>query len=89
MEQRIGYLGSHVCLSLRRCCVRRSSLPRLRPRRPGATVPLGIHPSNCVITKLHLDPDRKALLERKDRNKAAAAAKGKVQESEVPQAALD
>lgn len=60
-----------------------------REKNNGATVPLGIHPSNCVITKLHLDPDRKALLERKDRNKAAAAAKGKIAEAEVPQAALD
>ena len=31
----------------------------------GATVNIGIHPSNVVITKLHLDKDRLALLERK------------------------
>jgi large subunit ribosomal protein L26e len=59
------------------------------PPPSGATVPLGIHPSNVVITKLHLDPDRKALLERKDRNKSAEKSKGKIQEAEVPQAALD
>ncbi|EDK37063.1 conserved hypothetical protein [Meyerozyma guilliermondii ATCC 6260] len=31
----------------------------------GASVPLNIHPSKVVITKLHLDKDRKALIERK------------------------
>ncbi|KAK6903240.1 60S ribosomal protein L26-like 1 [Kwoniella mangroviensis CBS 10435] len=30
-----------------------------------ATVPVGIHPSNVVITSLKLDSDRKAILERK------------------------
>lgn len=46
-----------------------------REKNNGATVNLGIHPSKVVITKLHLDPDRKALLERK--NRAAATEKGK------------
>ena len=58
-----------------------------REKNNGATVPLGIHPSNVVITKLHLDPDRKALLERK--NRSAEKNKGKIAESEVPVAALD
>lgn len=31
----------------------------------GASVPIGVHPSKCVITKLHLDKDRKALIQRK------------------------
>lgn len=31
----------------------------------GASVPINIHPSKVVITKLHLDKDRKALIERK------------------------
>ena len=60
-----------------------------REKNNGATVPLGIHPSNVVITKLHLDPDRKALLERKNRSAVAEKAKSKVQEAEVPHAALD
>lgn len=60
-----------------------------REKNNGATVPLGIHPSNCVITKLHLDPDRKALLARKDRTASAEKNKGKITEAEVPQAALD
>lgn len=37
-------------------------------KKGGAPVPIGIHPSNVVITKLHLDPDRKKLLERKRRS---------------------
>lgn len=31
----------------------------------GASVPLNINPSKVVITKLHLDKDRKALIQRK------------------------
>lgn len=31
----------------------------------GATVPINVHPSKVVITKLHLDKDRKALIARK------------------------
>merc|ERR1719357_1884112 len=36
-----------------------------RDKANGQTVPLGIHPSKVVITKLKLDKDRKALLARK------------------------
>jgi large subunit ribosomal protein L26e len=39
----------------------------------GATVPIGIHPSNVQITKIKMDKDRKNLLERKDRTKATKA----------------
>ncbi|CUM62508.1 uncharacterized protein PRCAT00000059001 [Priceomyces carsonii] len=31
----------------------------------GASVPINIHPSKVVLTKLHLDKDRKTLIERK------------------------
>lgn len=31
----------------------------------GASIPINIHPSKVVITKLHLDKDRKALITRK------------------------
>lgn len=31
----------------------------------GNTIPLNIHPSKVVISKLHLDKDRKALIQRK------------------------
>jgi large subunit ribosomal protein L26e len=35
-----------------------------REKSNGQAVPLGIHPSNCVITKLKLDKDRESILER-------------------------
>merc|ERR1711862_645541 len=44
-----------------------------RDKANGQTVPIGIHPSKVVITKLKLDKDRKALLDRKNR----ATKKGK------------
>ena len=37
-----------------------------REKASGATVQVGIHPSKCVITKLKLDKDRKAILDRKN-----------------------
>ncbi|KAH8769970.1 translation protein SH3-like domain-containing protein [Diaporthe sp. PMI_573] len=50
-----------------------------REKVSGQSVPLGIHPSNVVITKLKLDKDREAILERikagreaGDKGKAAA-----------------
>uniref|UniRef100_A0A7S1XEL1 Large ribosomal subunit protein uL24c n=1 Tax=Compsopogon caeruleus TaxID=31354 RepID=A0A7S1XEL1_9RHOD len=54
-----------------------------REKVSGATVPVGIHPSNVVITKLKLDKDRKALLERKNRSAADKGGKGKYTVSEV------
>lgn len=39
-----------------------------------ATAPVGISPSNVVITTLKLDKDRKAILERKGGKKAAEPA---------------
>ena len=41
-----------------------------REKAQGATVPIGIHPSNLVITKLHLDKDRLAKLAIKAQPKA-------------------
>ncbi|KAJ1911415.1 60S ribosomal protein L26A [Tieghemiomyces parasiticus] len=37
----------------------------VREKVNGATAPIGIHPSNVVITKFKVDKDRKALVERK------------------------
>jgi len=55
----------------------------------GSTVMLGVHPSKCSSTKLHLDPDRTKLLERKNRS-ADAKGKGKFTDAEVsPLAGLD
>lgn len=35
----------------------------------GATAPIGIHPSNVVVTKLKIDKSRQAILDRKDSSK--------------------
>ena len=48
-----------------------------REKANGATVPVGIHPSKLVITKLKLDKDRKAMLARRDREANSAKGKGK------------
>merc|ERR1711976_288446 len=44
---------------------------------------VGIHPSNCVITKLKLDKDRNAMLARRAAGRAAAQAKDKHTEESV------
>ena len=41
-----------------------------REKKNGAFVNIGVQPSNCVITKLHLDKDRQALISRKTANKS-------------------
>jgi large subunit ribosomal protein L26e len=51
-----------------------------RDKASGQSVPIGIHPSKVVITKLKLDKDREAILERikigrDQRQKALAKAK--------------
>src|SRR3546814_548745 len=53
----------------------------------GATVNIGIHPSNVVITKLKLDKSRKAILDRK--NRTSGAEKGKLSDQEVNMAGVD
>merc|ERR1719301_277738 len=50
-----------------------------RDKANGQTVPIGIHPSKVMITKLKLDKDRKALLDRKNR----AIKKGKYTEKDT------
>lgn len=42
-----------------------------RDKSNGSSVPIGIHPSNVVVTSLKLDKDRRAIFERKDRKKVA------------------
>ena len=39
-----------------------------REKVNGSTVNVGIHPSKVIVTKLKLDKDRKALLDRKAQN---------------------
>jgi len=41
-----------------------------RDKANGASSPIGIHPSNVVITTLKLDNDRRAILERKKSTKS-------------------
>ena len=60
-----------------------------REKDSGATVQVGIHPSKCVITKLKLDKDRKAILERKNRETKSAKGKGKFSEQDVAMADVD
>ena len=43
-----------------------------RDKANGAQVNVGLQPSNCIITKLKLDKDRKAILDRKDRSNTGA-----------------
>merc|ERR1712227_735829 len=54
-----------------------------REKVNGTTVQVGIHPSNCVITKLKLDKDRKAMLTKRAASKEANAAKDKHTEESV------
>ncbi|EFJ24201.1 hypothetical protein SELMODRAFT_227399 [Selaginella moellendorffii] len=54
-----------------------------REKVNGATVNVGVHPSNVVITKLKLDKDRKALLDRKGKGRAAEKGKGKFTAEDV------
>merc|ERR1712196_722714 len=60
-----------------------------REKQSGATVQVGIHPSKCVITKLKLDKDRKAILERKNRETKSDKSKGKFTEQDVAMADVD
>ena len=55
----------------------------------GSTVNVGIHPSNVLITKLKLDKDRRAILERKDTSKATEKGKGKYDASADKKMELD
>merc|ERR1712178_648806 len=48
-----------------------------REKSNGFTVNVGIHPSNGMITKLKLDKDRRAILDRKDTTKERPQGKGK------------
>ena len=52
-----------------------------REKTNGATVPVGLDPSKCVVTKLKMDKDRKALLERKRAGRGGD--KGKLTDADV------
>ncbi|KAL5257753.1 hypothetical protein ACHWQZ_G012617 [Mnemiopsis leidyi] len=53
-----------------------------REKANGTTVPVGISASKVEISKLKLDKDRRAILERKDRSKKKTD-KGKITEEEA------
>lgn len=53
-----------------------------REKANGTTVPVGISPSKVEISKLKVDKDRRAILERKDRSKKKTD-KGKITEVEA------
>ena len=59
-----------------------------REKANGATVNVGINTSNCVITKLKLDKDRKKILERKDRT-TLAEKKGKHTDESISMGDVD
>ncbi|KAM5462099.1 60S ribosomal protein L26A [Microsporum ferrugineum] len=46
-----------------------------REKSNGQSVPIGIHPSKVVITKLKIDKDRESILERIGKGRAARASK--------------
>lgn len=50
-----------------------------RDKENGESIPVGIHPSKVVITRIRLDKDRRKLLERK----AHPSTKGKYTEKDV------
>eukprot|EP00793_Prasinoderma_coloniale_P001183 PRCOL_00006174-RA len=54
-----------------------------REKVNGATVSVGLDPSKVEITKIKLDKDRKALLERRNKSAQDGKAAGKFSESEV------
>ena len=65
--------GKVLSVYRRRWCIHIDKLTREKINGQQAVIPM--HPSNCVVTALKLDKDRKALLERKKR-----AAKDKIPE---------
>ncbi len=49
----------------------------------GATVNVGIDPSKVMITKLKMDKDRKALIDRKAKSRNKEKGKGKYTDQQV------
>jgi len=76
--------GKVICVYRKKFCIHIERVTRERAN--GATVQVGIHPSNCVITKLKIDKSRKAILARKDKDNAN---KGKYTEADAAAMKLD
>ena len=49
-----------------------------REKANGASVAVGIHPSNVEITRMKMTKNRKSILDRKNRSNKAGSGKGKV-----------
>ena len=63
----------------RKFCLYIEKVVKIKPN--GATVKIPVHPSNCVLTKLKLTPDREDLIVRKRVGRGDS--KGKYQETDV------
>ena len=71
----------------RRYCIHVDRI--IKEKTNGAQVQVPIHPSKVQITKLKLDKDRKALIERKKAGRSAGGDKGKGKFSEKDVAMAD
>lgn len=65
------------------------NFPLLKKTRTGNTVHVGIHPSKVQITKIKMDKDRKALLERKDRTRNGGKPAAGAADADVNMAGVD
>ena len=82
-----GREGKVVCVWRKKYVVHIERITREKAN--GATVNVGIHPSNVMVTKLKLDKDRKHILERKNSDNRSTKSKGKVQEQDVAMGEVD
>ena len=60
-----------------------------RDKQNGASVAVGIHPSNVVLTKLKLNKNREAILARKNRSAHADKVKGKITQADKAMKQMD
>ena len=60
-----------------------------REKANGATVNIGLHPSNVELTKLKLSATRQKILDRKNRSATANKGKGKITEAEKAMQKMD
>uniref|UniRef100_A0A7S0UUH6 KOW domain-containing protein n=1 Tax=Polytomella parva TaxID=51329 RepID=A0A7S0UUH6_9CHLO len=76
-----GKTGKVVQVYRRRWVIHVEEISRTKTN--GSTVAVGIDPSKVIITKIKLDKDRKALLERKKSGKSAEKGTGSNVDSDV------
>lgn len=78
-----GREGKVTCVYRKKYCIHVERIQREKPNGQSVKVPLDA--SNCVITKLKLNKDRKAALARKDRSQESG--KGKYTQADADAAA--